>query len=68
MENAPRDRAILVWRKSQLMVARWDDDHYANKPRPFWNCLSVWGKRDERDEPPTHWRPMLPSPPTGKGE
>lgn len=67
IETAPRVGRIIIW--SPLyggwpVFARWDEDSYAKKPRPFWNTDTSRsdGLLALRERPPTHWMP-LPAPP-----
>lgn len=69
IDTAPKDgTAIIVFVPKQyyggggrVCLARWNDDKYARKPRPFWS-RSLSDKTGDRASPPTHWMP-LPEPP-----
>lgn len=66
IESAPKDgSAVIVWPptwRGVVSCARWDDDKYAKKPRPYWNRTDAIRTGDSRDNPPSYWMP-LPSPP-----
>jgi hypothetical protein len=72
IETAPKDgtRILAAWPRNHFGIvpisfARWDDDKYAQNPRPYWSACAderVWGKVAVRASQPTHWRP-LPAPP-----
>lgn len=62
--TAPIDgTAILVypplWNDRTCSVAKYDDDSFAKKPRPFWRRDDAFGNVTfSRDKPPTHGMPM----------
>lgn len=66
IESAPRDGApIIVWPPSYrnaTSTARWDGDLFAKKPRPYWRRFDVHLVGDCRNNPPTHWQPVLQGP------
>ena len=67
IDTAPKDGAIILvypatWREMTASPARWDDDRYARKPRPYWRRIDTLRTRDSRDSPPSHWMPQ-PQPP-----
>jgi hypothetical protein len=75
--TAPHDALILLYRPgtrypwAQVDIGRWDDNHYAKKPRPFWRSMNgLLGITEMRDYFPSHWQPLpvLPSPQAGEGE
>lgn len=69
IETAPKDRRILLYfphayEDDRWQFGRWDTDHYARRPRPFWcgeNVRSV-GRNEMRLAPPTHWMECPPEP------
>lgn len=63
IETAPKDGTyILAWR-GHVVVVRWNDDRYAQKPAPFWDGTDDRrGKLFMRRNAPSHWMP-LPEPP-----
>lgn len=69
MEAAPKDRRILVWTPvfTEMFVgAKWNDDRYAKKPRPYWELDTKYaGFAAMREKPPVAWT-MIPSPPAGE--
>lgn len=64
IETAPKNRDILVCLAHGIVtVARWQDDRYARKPRPYWQM--EWNAHrtlDDRRDQPLFWQP-LPDPP-----
>jgi len=68
IETAPKDgSSILVypptWGSKACSIASFEDDKYANKPRPYWRRDDDLGRSTiSRGIPPTHWMP-LPEPP-----
>lgn len=71
IETAPRDgTAVIVWPPTSpelTSCARYDDDRYAKKPRPYWRRRDALQTLDSRRNPPTHWRPCLSGPDEQKG-
>lgn len=69
IDSAPKTgESILVypatWGGKNAAIARWDDNKYAKKPRPFWKRDDDFGRVSySRQTPPTHWMP-LPDPPS----
>jgi len=70
--TAPLDQLILLYRPgshyswTRIDIGRFDDDHYAKKPRPFWRSMAgLLGITQMRDWKPSHWQP-LPLPPAGQ--
>ena len=66
IDNAPKDGTQIlvwpsIWSNQDWDVARFDDDKYASRPRPFWRRTSPAGMRECRENVPTHW--LRPSPP-----
>lgn len=67
IDSAPKDGKILVASplfEGTTFIARYDDDRYANKPRPYWSFVGQ-KTTTSRAGQPTHWRP-LPPPPKGE--
>jgi hypothetical protein len=66
IETAPKDgTTVLVWPPTWagcISCAKWSEDQYANRPRPFWSRFDSHRDSDSRSKPPTHWAP-LPSGP-----
>ena len=67
IDTAPKDgTTVLVypphWGNATVSIAWWDDDKYANRPRPFWKRIDARQITDSRENPPTHWMPMPPPP------
>jgi hypothetical protein len=60
IETAPKDSRIRVWAGGYEHHARWNDDQYAKKPRPYWD-VEGWRTTQSRARQPTHW--MLTSEP-----
>lgn len=72
IETAPKDGStVLVWfsdlYNGTADLARWDNDQYARKPRPYWtgNRERILGTVAYRQGKPTHWMP-LPEPPNAE--
>lgn len=64
IETAPKDRRIRVWAHSAERHAKWDEDKYVKKPRPYWN-VDGWTTTWSRYHKPSHWMP-LSEPPDGR--
>lgn len=70
IETAPKDGSpVLVypplWVNKTCSIAKYNDDKFAKKPKPYWNRDDCFGRITEnRMKPPTHWMP-LPLPPSG---
>lgn len=68
IETAPIDGTFILvypplYTKKTCSIARYDDDKYCKKPRPFWRRDDDFGRVTcSREKPPTHWMP-LPEPP-----
>lgn len=67
--TAPEGESIPVWvpfqngdKPGAWFSARWSDDEYASKPRPFWDIDSPFGRAWARKHQPTHWL-RVPAPP-----
>ena len=64
IDSAPRDGTrILILREHygemRVDVAKWDDDQYAKKPRPYWSYdQDACGVSSMRANQPTHWMPL----------
>ena len=69
IENAPRDgTCIIVWPPTYhgvTSVARYDDNRYAKKPKPYWHRVDDMGVVYSRHNPPTHFMPVLEGPKEG---
>ena len=66
IETAPKDKRILLFRpcsKWAIVTGKFNDDHFAAKPRPYWehDLQHITGIKESRQFQPTHW--MLPEPP-----
>ena len=67
IDTAPKDgTSILVcpgfWNAKTCSIARFDDDEYAKKPRPYWRRDDAFNRVGvNRDNPPTHWMPLPPA-------
>lgn len=66
IETAPRDGTlVIVWPPTYsgaTSCARFNDDRFAKKPRPYWNRSDTAFTGASRGNPPTHWRPVLSGP------
>ena len=65
IETAPKDGTpVIVWPPTWTGViscARWNNDQYAKKPKPYWRRTDANGRATEsRDKPPTHWTLLAP--------
>lgn len=51
------ERRILTVMRGRVTIAWWDNDQYANKPRPHWRGedMNVGASRENQ---PTVWRPL----------
>ena len=63
IDTAPKDRPVLLHYRwgdggSRYAVGRWDDDHYAHKPRPYWSATAQ--PSFDRANTPTHWAELTP--------
>lgn len=69
IETAPMDGTYVLvypptWGTVNASIAKWDDDRYAKKPRPYWKRIDDHGRSTiSRGKPPAHWMP-LPNPPS----
>lgn len=66
--EAPKNGSrVLLWAGSRVVIGCWSDESHARRPRPLWVTSSgahgFLGVSWDRDNQPTHWRP-LPSPPS----
>lgn len=66
IETAPKDGTVILvypgtWDYS-ASPAKWNEDQYAKKPRPFWDRSDAITVGWNRGRVPTHWIPM-PEPP-----
>ena len=70
IETAPTDgtRILVAGGKSQVHIARWNDDRYAQKPGPYFAYESSGrpSVSDDRAAQPTLWQPLPAPPETGK--
>jgi len=63
IETAPKDRRILLGYKELIfngmysVCGCWDDDRYANKPKPYWthDMARLKGARETRAQQPIAW-------------
>jgi hypothetical protein len=67
IETAPKDgTCVIVYPPTfdgLVSCAKWDEDRYAKRPRPYWRRMDAFGQvTRSRDNQPTHWMP-LPDPP-----
>ena len=68
IETAPKDgTAVLVyppiWGGRTCSTAKYNEDQYSKKPRPYWDRDDAMGKVTYcRDTPPTHWMPQPATP------
>lgn len=66
IETAPKDgRLVQVWPPTYtgtLSCARWNEDKYARKPRPYWDRVDAFSTTTSRDRQPTHWMPIPAAP------
>lgn len=68
ISTAPKNRTrVLLYFPGTggcVVCGCWDDDRYAEKPRPYWthDRDRIFGTRHTRENQPTHWQP-LPEPP-----
>jgi hypothetical protein len=67
IETAPKDgRYVIVWPPTFTGVvscARWDEDKYLKRPRPYWSRTDDMGRSTmSREKQPTHWMPLPPPP------
>ena len=70
IETAPKDGSnILLLRGGRCVVGYWDTDKYAKRPKPYWShdCERIFGTREAKSNPPSHWMP-LPAAPTLAGK
>jgi hypothetical protein len=65
IETAPKDRRILLYWNDIIVCGHFDDDRYANKPRPYWsNDLKMtFSATQVRRNPPSHWMELPEAPP-----
>lgn len=69
IETAPKDGTrVLIWSMihtaGKAVGARWNDDRYAKKPRPYWqtDTIRIDGVDQCRAYPPEFWVPLPPPP------
>jgi hypothetical protein len=66
IESAPKDVCILVypgiWVGKVCSIAKWNDDRYSKKPRPYWERDDGLRASISHENPPTHWMPLPPGP------
>jgi hypothetical protein len=60
IETGPKNRKILLVIMDRVVIGEWDDDHFARKPRPYWESTTgrLIGKMWSRANQPTHWMPL----------
>lgn len=73
IETAPKDGTYVLvypgaYTKIPMSIARWDDDRYASRPRPYWRRLECKDITTSRINHPTHWAPMPEPPQEGEGD
>lgn len=67
IETAPKgDSYVAVWPPTWagvLSCAKWDEDKYAKRLKPFWNRIDDMCRIGiSRAKPPTHWAPVPDGP------
>lgn len=70
IETAPKDGTrILLYRPTagewgQFVFGKYENDEYAKRPKPYFksDLERLFGVRHDRENQPTHWKP-LPDPP-----
>ncbi len=67
IETAPKDGTkviVFIPGSGAVCPAWWEVDKYAVRPRPYWTHWGehVFGVRQVRNKPPTHWMPIPPAP------
>jgi len=67
IETAPKDSTcvlvITAGKDTRATIAYYQDDKYAQKPRPYWQRVSFLNSVLQcRSCPPTHWMPLPPPP------
>jgi len=66
IEIAPKDKVVLVapglYYDKTCSIARYDDDRYNKKPRPYRRRDDAYGVLASRGTPPTHWMPLPDAP------
>ena len=58
MESAPKDRRIVVWTPhcgGTWTGAKWYEDRYAVRPRPYWDVDCISFVTPKREHPPVGW-------------
>ena len=65
IDSAPQTGRIIVWMGGRAKIARWNDQKYHSKPRPYWESEGHQGVLYDRESQPAWWMP-LPEAPTGK--
>jgi hypothetical protein len=59
--TAPMDRNILAFMWGAWRVARWDNDVFSKRPRPFWRADGL-SRSDSRFYAPQWWTELPPAP------
>ena len=59
--TAPMDRDILAFMWGRWRVARWDNQPYAKKPRPYWRAEGL-STSESRYYQPQWWAELPPVP------
>jgi len=44
-----------TWNGGTMSCARWDEDEFAKRPRPYWRRHDAINVAESRDNPPTHF-------------
>lgn len=59
IETGPKNgnEVLVLLTDGLVKIARYNDDRYRKKPRPFW-CWSPSRISMSRADQPTHWRPL----------
>lgn len=60
-EDWTKPHKIRLWMGGLEVLGKWDDDAFANRPRPFWRADAhdvTWNRNNQ----PTHWQPLSPPP------
>jgi hypothetical protein len=60
-ETTPRDQPIRVWTWGREWIAKWDDDKYSTRPRPYW-AMDGMQISTSREHQPEFWMPCAAAP------
>ena len=56
MEDAPKDRHILIKRNGRVAIGWWETDRYCQKPKPYWSGTDAYhAVRWAKETPPDGW-------------